>query len=64
MLLKKNGIDIFYIDESHDRHVFVVTAVCIPFLRMNAGNIYDSMPGKYQNKNVSYASNDAILRLK
>ena len=37
MLLKKNGIDVFYIDESHDRHVFVVTAVCIPFLRMVEG---------------------------
>lgn len=33
MRLSKNGIDIFYIDESHDRNVYVVTCVAIPFLR-------------------------------
>jgi hypothetical protein len=33
MLLRSGGTDIFYIDESHDRHVFVVTAICVPFLR-------------------------------
>lgn len=38
MLLKSGGIDIFYIDESHDKHFYVVTAVCIPFLRNIEGN--------------------------
>ena len=33
MRLKRGGMDFFYIDESHDRHVFVVTAICVPFLR-------------------------------
>lgn len=33
MLLKPGGIDIYYIDESHDSHRFVVAAVRIPFLR-------------------------------
>lgn len=33
MLLRQGGLDIFYIDESHDRNHYVVTAVQIPFLR-------------------------------
>jgi len=33
MLLKSNGIDIFYIDESYDSNIFIATAICIPFLR-------------------------------
>lgn len=33
MILQPGGIDIFYIDESHDNQHYVVTAVCIPFLR-------------------------------
>jgi hypothetical protein len=33
MILKPGGMDIYYIDESHDRNIYVVTAVCIPFLR-------------------------------
>ena len=33
MLLKPNGIDIFYIDESYDGSIFVATAISIPFLR-------------------------------
>jgi Protein of unknown function (DUF3800) len=33
MYLNLGGIDIFYIDESHDRQHYVVTAICIPFLR-------------------------------
>lgn len=33
MHLRPGGLDIYYIDESHDRHHYVVTAVCIPFLR-------------------------------
>ncbi len=37
MRLRKGGIDIFYIDESHDRKVYVVTAVAVPFLRQIEG---------------------------
>ncbi len=33
MKLSDGGIDVFYIDESHDRNVYVVTAVAIPLLR-------------------------------
>lgn len=33
MLLKPGGIDIYYIDESHDSHRFVLTSVRTPFLR-------------------------------
>jgi hypothetical protein len=33
MRLRSGGIDIYYIDESHDGNHYVVTAVCIPFLR-------------------------------
>jgi hypothetical protein len=33
MELCPGGIDVFYIDESHDSHLYVVTAVAIPFLR-------------------------------
>jgi hypothetical protein len=33
MNLQRGGIDIFYIDESHDRQHYVVSAICIPFLR-------------------------------
>lgn len=33
MLLQSGGIDIYYVDESHDRNHYVVTAVCAPFLR-------------------------------
>ena len=34
MLLQPGGIDVFYIDESHDNKSYVVTAVAVPFLRM------------------------------
>jgi hypothetical protein len=37
MLLRSGGIDIFYIDESNDSHIYVVTAVAVPFLRESAG---------------------------
>jgi hypothetical protein len=37
MLLRSGGVDIFYIDESNDSHVYVVTAVAVPFLRESAG---------------------------
>jgi hypothetical protein len=33
MRLRDGGIDIFYIDESHDPAAYVITAVAIPFLR-------------------------------
>lgn len=33
MLLQPGGIDIFYIDESHDNRRYVVTAIRIPFVR-------------------------------
>lgn len=33
MELQKNGIDIFYVDESNDRDHYVLSAVTIPFLR-------------------------------
>lgn len=39
MRLKDGGIDIFYIDESHDNRLYVVTAVAVPFLR-NIGNVW------------------------
>lgn len=38
MLLKSGGIDVFYIDESHDTKRYVVTAVRIPFLRNIEGS--------------------------
>lgn len=33
MRLSSGGIDIFYIDESHDNKFYVVTAIAVPFLR-------------------------------
>jgi hypothetical protein len=33
MLLRPGGIDVFYIDESHDRTIYAVTAITVPFLR-------------------------------
>ncbi len=33
MILKPNGIDVFYIDESYDKNIFVATAISVPFLR-------------------------------
>lgn len=37
MRLRENGIDIFYIDESHDKQIYVVTAIAVPFLRKVSG---------------------------
>ena len=37
MLLRSGGLDIFYIDESNDSHIYVVTAIAVPFLRETAG---------------------------
>src|SRR3546814_8797361 len=33
MRLRDGGIDVFYIDESHDNKTYVVTALAVPFLR-------------------------------
>jgi hypothetical protein len=33
MLLRPGGIDVFYIDESHDKTLYAVTAVAVPFIR-------------------------------
>lgn len=33
MRLRSGGIDIFYVDESHDTTQYVVTAIAVPFLR-------------------------------
>lgn len=38
MILRPGGLDVFYIDESNDSHLYVVTAIAIPFLRPNNGN--------------------------
>jgi hypothetical protein len=35
MQLRDGGMDIFYIDESHDNKFYVVTAIAVPFLRKN-----------------------------
>jgi hypothetical protein len=37
MHLRPGGIDIYYIDESHDGHHYVVTAIRVPFLRNTEG---------------------------
>lgn len=37
MLLRPGGVDIFYIDESHDTKLFAVTAVTVPFMRLRDG---------------------------
>ena len=33
MLLAKNGIDVFYVDESERNGIFVITSVTVPLLR-------------------------------
>lgn len=33
------GIDVFYIDESHDSNVYVVSALAVPLIRLSAGTI-------------------------
>lgn len=48
MLLKSGGIDIFYIDESHDRHFYVVSAICVPFLRNIEGNWTITWPTAFE----------------
>lgn len=37
MRLRPGGIDIFYIDESNDGHLYVMTAIAIPFVRSTNG---------------------------
>lgn len=36
MILRPGGMDIFYIDESHDSTLYAVTALAVPFLRTTA----------------------------
>lgn len=48
MKMLRNGIDIFYIDESHDRHVYVVTAIAIPFLRPSEEGPEITWPEQFQ----------------
>jgi uncharacterized protein DUF3800 len=36
MILQNGGMDVFYIDESHDSILYAVTAVAVPFLRKTA----------------------------
>jgi hypothetical protein len=48
VLLKENGIDIYYIDESHDRNIYVVTAVCVPFLRNIEGAWTIAWPARFE----------------
>jgi len=48
MLLRPNGIDIFYIDESHDQQFYIVTAVCVPMLRQVEGQWTLVWPSHYQ----------------
>ena len=42
MLMSRNGIDIFYIDESHDQNIYLVTAICVPMLRRS-----ERLDGRY-----------------
>jgi hypothetical protein len=39
MLLRSGGMDVFYIDESHDKTVYCVTAIAVPFMR-HADNLW------------------------
>jgi len=47
MILKPGGMDIYYVDESHDRNIYVVTAVCVPFLREEKGNWIIKWPAMF-----------------
>jgi hypothetical protein len=38
MQLRSGGLDVIYIDESHDNRFYVITAVAIPFIRPNYGD--------------------------
>lgn len=44
MLLRSGGLDIFYVDESNDKDLYVVTAVAVPFLRMMDGHWHIAWP--------------------
>lgn len=46
MQLKPGGLDIYYIDESHDSHRFVVTALRVPFLRNVEGSWQITWPSR------------------
>lgn len=46
MILRPGGIDVYYIDESHDRHHFVASAIRIPFLRPIEGQWHIVWPDR------------------
>jgi hypothetical protein len=48
MHLRPGGIDIFYIDESHDGNVYVVTAISVPLLRQVEGQWTFVWPNHFQ----------------
>lgn len=47
-LMHNGGIDFFYIDESHDKNIYVVTAFCIPMLRQKEGQWSITWPSFFQ----------------
>lgn len=47
MLLKSGGIDIFYIDESHDQEDYILSAVAVPFLRPDNGSWHIVWPNYF-----------------
>lgn len=48
MILKPGGIDIYYVDESHDKNIYVVTAVCVPFLRKEGDDWIIKWPSVFE----------------
>lgn len=48
MQLRSGGLDIFYIDESHDQQFYVITAVAIPFLRPNGSGFDITWPDQFE----------------
>ena len=41
--MARNGIDVFYIDESHDQNIYLITAVAIPMIRLS-----ERLEGRYE----------------
>jgi hypothetical protein len=48
MILKPGGMDIYYVDESHDKNIYVVTTVCIPFLRKEGNDWVIKWPTMFE----------------
>jgi hypothetical protein len=48
MILSSGGLDTFYVDESHDKTLYVVTSIAIPFLRPRAGNWFIAWPEHFE----------------